>query len=111
MSGTGSQPVVKALTINNNIGADKIIGVSGSGVNGANPDLVIPSMVKRIRISARGATAAFRYSFQSGGIAADDYNVVAATGEYDSKAISTFHRVFVRSDDGTTPKLAVEYWT
>lgn len=111
MAGYGSEPKVMALIININTGADKTIGVTASGPAGADPDLVIPSMVKRIRISARGATAAWRYSFQSGGIAADNFNIVSATGEYDSKAISTFHVMYVRSDDGTTPKLAVEYWT
>jgi len=111
MAGYGSQPVVKVLTINSNVGADKIIGTAGRGAAGADPDLVIPSMVKRVRISVRAATAAFRYSFQSGGITADDYNVVQATGEYDTDKVSTFDRIFVRSDDGTTPKLAVEYWT
>jgi hypothetical protein len=111
MGGYGSQGTVKVLTINSNVGADKTIGVAGSGPLGANPDLVIPSMVKRIRISARAATAAWRYSFQSGGIAADDYNVVGATGEYDADKIATFNVLYVRSDDGTTPKLAVEYWT
>lgn len=111
MAGYGSEPQIVPLTINNNIGADKTIGVAGSGINGANPDLIIPSMVKRIRISARGATAAWRYSFQLGGIAADNFNIVSATGEYDSGFISTIRDIYVRSDDVTTPKLAVEYWT